>query len=104
MIRPTYLAFATCVFLLLAGCGDEETAASVSLTSPSDGETVAGSVELVMAADAFTIEEAGEVNDGAGHFHVVVHGPPAHEVRVVVEVDDEHGGQFPEGVVRLDVG
>jgi hypothetical protein len=54
----------------LAACGDDDDA-SASFTSPSDDAHIAGGVELELAADGITIEEAGEVRDGAGHFHVV---------------------------------
>ncbi|QLD87799.1 DUF4399 domain-containing protein [Natronomonas salina] len=49
---------------------DEE--ASVSFEAPEDGATAANGVTVSMQAENFTIEEAGEVNDNAGHFHVMI--------------------------------
>ena len=54
----------------LAACGGDDDA-SASFTTPVDGATVAGGVAFDLEADGITIEEAGRVNDGAGHFHVV---------------------------------
>lgn len=56
--------------LALAGCGDDG-GATVSFDSPADGAKVAGGVDVAMLADGVVIEPAGEVNDGAGHFHVI---------------------------------
>lgn len=106
MTRPTYLALATCAFLLLTGCGDDEPGGSVSLVSPSDGDTVAGSVELVMAADGITIEEAGEVNDGAGHFHVIADAGCL-DAGSAIGKDADHvhfGGGQSDGVIHLGPG
>jgi hypothetical protein len=46
--------------------------ASVSFTEPVDGAQVIGAVKVKMAATNFTIEPAGEVKAGAGHFHIMV--------------------------------
>jgi pyrimidine-specific ribonucleoside hydrolase len=40
--------------------------------SPADGDHIAGSIAIQMAADGVTIEPAGEVHPDAGHFHVMV--------------------------------
>jgi len=108
MNRPTYLVLATCALILVAGCGDDadEDDASVMFVSPADGDTVAGSVELVMAADGVTIEEAGEVNDGAGHFHVMADaGCLAAGAPIGKDADHVHfGGGQSEGVVYLGPG
>lgn len=39
--------------------------------TPSEGESIAGGVSFDLAAEGVTVEPAGEVRDGAGHFHVV---------------------------------
>lgn len=68
-------ALALGLALLSGACGDDDDssdARSVSFASPSDGDVVTSPVSVVMAADGVTIEPAGEVNDGAGHFHVMV--------------------------------
>jgi hypothetical protein len=79
----------------LAGCGDDgggqqgtgqttataaatttssasATGPAVSFVEPEDGAQVIGAVKVKMAATNFTIEPAGEVKPGAGHFHIMV--------------------------------
>lgn len=51
---------------------DVDEAASVSFEAPEDGATAANGVTVSMRAENLTIEEAGEVNDNAGHFHVII--------------------------------
>ncbi len=58
--------------MAVASCGsDDEPTATATFISPDANAQVAGSVELEMAAEGITIEEAGEARDGAGHFHVI---------------------------------
>ncbi len=78
--RPRVGATAALVALLAVtatGCDDggataSNTDASVVFASPADGDHVAGSIAVQMAADGVTIEPAGEVHPDAGHFHVMV--------------------------------
>lgn len=51
---------------------DTAAEASVSFAAPEDGATVSAPVALEFAANNFTIEPAGEVSEGAGHFHVMI--------------------------------
>lgn len=44
----------------------------ISFTSPMNGATVTSPVAVTMTASNFTIEPAGDVHAGAGHFHVMV--------------------------------
>ena len=45
---------------------------SVSFAAPANAAVVAGPVTVEMAAKDFDVEPAGQVNDGAGHFHVMI--------------------------------
>lgn len=79
-------ALALPLALVATACGDDDDAsaaavtgpnaapasASVSIESPADGDAVSSPVTVEMAADGVTIEPAGEVHDGVGHFHVLV--------------------------------
>ena len=47
-------------------------AAAVSIASPEDGATVPATFPVTMEAEGLSIEAAGEVADGAGHFHLIV--------------------------------
>lgn len=58
--------------LIVAGCGDSDAGGSATVVAPDDGARVAGALTVSMAAEGVTIEPAGEVRDGAGHFHVLV--------------------------------
>ena len=47
-------------------------AARVWFVRPSNGDTVHSPVNVVMGAEGLTVEPAGVVHPGAGHFHVMV--------------------------------
>ena len=81
--RLTALCCVAALATIATGCGRDEvdsrtspTASSaspqVSFTSPADGATVKSPVTVTMTASNFTIEPAGDVHAGAGHFHVMV--------------------------------
>ncbi|MEM8859127.1 MAG: DUF4399 domain-containing protein [Chloroflexota bacterium] len=77
---PIYLPILLCAAMLLIACGGNRESASVPADSgpvvrfvtPSDGATVSSPVKVRMNAINFTIEEAGEVRENAGHFHIMV--------------------------------
>jgi hypothetical protein len=86
--RPVVRIFlvATALALVAAACGDtdepdDETGApeasgpSVAFASPDDGAEVANPVAVAFTTNAFTLEPAGEVHEGAGHLHVMVDVP-----------------------------
>ena len=56
--------------LLGAACGSDADP-TVSLAAPPQGAATSGGLEVTMAADGITIEEAGEPREGAGHFHLI---------------------------------
>ena len=92
------------VFLLVACGGGAE--ARVSFQSPTDGQTVNGTVRVVMQAENFTVEESGEVNDGAGHMHIMV-DVPCVAVGEVIPKDDNHlhfGDGSTEAELELSPG
>ena len=51
---------------------DEAAAQSVAFFDPLDGATVSSPFEVVLAATGLVVEPSGEINDGAGHFHILV--------------------------------
>jgi Domain of unknown function (DUF4399) len=85
---------------------DNEREVSVALSSPVDGASVAGGVPLEMTAEGVTIEEAGDVHDGAGHFHVIADaGCVADGDSIVRDADHVHfGAGQSEGVIYLEPG
>ena len=51
---------------------EDAPARSVAFFEPLDGATVSSPVQVVMAATGLVVEPSGELNDGAGHFHILV--------------------------------
>jgi hypothetical protein len=92
--------------LLLAACGDDTGDATVSFTQPADDATVAGGLVVKMSAEGITIEEAGEVHEGAGHFHVIADDGCARPGETVPrDADHVHfGGGQTEGTIYLEPG
>ncbi|MGH3023354.1 MAG: DUF4399 domain-containing protein [Gaiellaceae bacterium] len=79
-LRHLPRSLALTLLLLAAACGgggesdgaEPATPAAVSIASPEDGATVPATFPVTMEAEGFTIEPAGEVAAGAGHFHLIV--------------------------------
>ena len=100
----------------LAACGATDDTAdapksdvpttTVSFASPPDGAEIAGSVAVEMVADGVTIEPAGEVHDGAGHFHVLADdGCNAAGEAIAKDADHVHFGKGQtEGRIYLSPG
>lgn len=61
----------------------------VYFASPEDGATVTDPVQVEMMAVNFTIEPAGEVRAGAGHFHIMIDVPCVTPGEVIPS-DDSH--------------
>lgn len=72
--------------------------ASVTFEAPVDGATAANGVTVAMHAENFTVEAAGEANDNAGHFHVLIDEDPV-EVGEVIPEDETHR-HFGDGSAR----
>ena len=81
--------------------------ASVSLAVPADGTTANSPyLQWDAEADGVTIEESGEVNEGAGHYHVLVDTDPV-EPGETIPSDDQHvhyGTGQADGVLELEPG
>ena len=62
---------------------------SVGFEQPADGATVSSPFDVVMAATGLVVEPSGEVNQGAGHFHILVDTDfiPAGQV---IPTDEQH--------------
>ncbi|MDE0630524.1 MAG: DUF4399 domain-containing protein, partial [Caldilineaceae bacterium] len=62
---------------------------SAAFFDPLDGTAVTSPFEVVMAATGLVVEPSGEVNDGAGHFHILVDTDfiPAGEI---IPTDERH--------------
>lgn len=104
-LRRCALALPVALALVASACGDDDSA-SVSFDQPADGASIAGGVALAMSADGITIEEAGEVHDDAGHFHVIADdGCVDPGAAVARDADHVHfGGGQSEGKIYLEPG
>ena len=62
---------------------------AVGFEQPADGATVSSPFEVVMAATGLVVEPSGEINEGAGHFHILVDTDfiPAGQV---IPTDEQH--------------
>ncbi|MGH9275321.1 MAG: DUF4399 domain-containing protein [Acidimicrobiales bacterium] len=105
---PRSLALATAIALsgAVAACGDDDDGPTASFATPADGASVAGGVDVELAADGITIEEAGEVREGAGHFHILA-DVDCTDTGVAIAKDADHvhlGKGQSEGTIYLEPG
>lgn len=85
---------------------DYDENASASFVLPEDGQEAANGVQVQMEAENFTIEQSGEVNENAGHWHVLVDTDPVTEGETIPS-DDQHlhfGDGSEETVLDLEPG
>ncbi len=92
----------------LGACGSDgaDSGATAEFSAPADGATVAGGVAVEMVAQGITIEEAGEANAGAGHFHVIADAGCV-DVGDAITKDGDHvhfGKAQTSGTVYLEPG
>jgi hypothetical protein len=85
---------------------DHDNEPTASFTSPVNGASVAGGVEVAMTAESVTIEEAGEVHHGAGHFHVIADtGCVTPGESIIRDADHVHfGGGQTDGAIFREPG
>ena len=81
--------------------------ASVSLATPADaGELTSPYVQWQATADGVSIEESGEITDGAGHYHIMVDTESVAPGETIPS-DDSHihyGTGQTDGVLELEPG
>lgn len=129
MVRGGFL-LVVAAMLITVGCGDDETtqdtasetsvttsaptttatsavsAQAVKFLEPADGAKVTGVVKVRMEATGFTIEPAGEVKAGAGHFHIIVDGDCVAAGQVIPQDDKNlhYGMAQTEAELTLTAG
>ena len=64
-------------------------APSVQFVTPADGATVPAKFTVEMAATGLTVEPAGTIHAGAGHFHILVDTPFVEDGEVIIS-DQQH--------------
>jgi hypothetical protein len=106
MLARSFAAAALAVLAVAGGACGSDDGATAAFTTPDDGATVAGPVAVAMTADGIRIEAAGEVHDGAGHFHVIADAGCADTGDAIPkDADHTHFGQGQSnGVVYLEPG
>ena len=96
MYRTSLLPFAA---VLLVGCTPQdapapqvsvdEPTARVFFASPADGDSVASPVSIAMSAEGMEVKPAGTMEEGSGHFHIIIDQPFV-EAGMVVPTDSAH--------------
>jgi hypothetical protein len=77
---------------------------SVSFTTPTDGSTVLDPVLFEMQATDFTIEAASNgVQDGAGHFHILVDQPAVTPGEVIPNNPDNGYYHYGDGSTSAEI-
>ncbi len=97
--------FTTALFFLfilgLTACTSSSSDPKVSFQSPEDGATVSSPIPVIMQAENFIVEEAGEVHNGAGHLHIMIDTPCVTAGQVIPK-DDNHW-HFGDGSTEVDL-
>jgi hypothetical protein len=89
--------------LLLAACQGNSTEPLVRFSEPANNASVSSPVRVVMSADNFTVEPAGDgtVHDGAGHLHIMVDTPCIAAGQTIPK--DETHLHFGDGSTETDL-
>jgi hypothetical protein len=56
---------------------------------PANGASVSSPVKVKMGVEGMTVEPAGKIVEGTGHFHIIIDAPASEEGKVV-PADDSH--------------
>jgi hypothetical protein len=75
--------------------------ASVNFAGIEDGQTVEATFTVMMEATNITVEPAGEINDNAGHFHILIDTPFIAEGEVIP--NDETHRHFGDGSTETEL-
>lgn len=101
-----YVFAAVLLAMATAACASDAEG-SVFFEQPRDEAVVVSPVPVIMGAEGFTIEPAGEgVGEGRGHFHIIIDRPCV-QPRLTVAADDEHlhfGGGQETALLELEPG
>lgn len=104
---PRSLTIVTTLALVvaLAACGSDG-GATITVKGPANDSKVAGGVKVDLIAEGITIEEAGKVRDGAGHFHILADtGCAKPGDAIAKDADHVHLGKGQaDGTVYLEPG
>jgi hypothetical protein len=55
-----------------AAISEQAPSPAVRFVAPVDGDVVVSPFEVTMAAEGLTVEPAGEIHEGSGHFHILL--------------------------------
>ena len=84
------IVLAAVVLLALAGCSlIPDGTAQVRFVSPENDAALSSPLNVVMEAQNFTVKEAGQINEGSGHLHIMV-DVPCVPVGQIVPKDETH--------------
>lgn len=98
------------VFIALAtlaiGCKKKEYTGKVWFSEPSDKAEVTSPVKFVMQVEGMTVKPAGTMEEGTGHFHILINKEAIAEGQVIVndEVHKHYGKGQTEDTIDLKPG
>ena len=88
-LRRTFAMLVLGLSVVAAACTSDDSS-RVLFIEPTDGAAVSSPVSIVMGAENFILEPAANgVNEGRGHFHIMVDAPCV-EPRLTVPPDAQH--------------
>ena len=109
-----FTLFLALMIPFLAACGGNRNSTQaefddspiVRFVSPKDGATVSSPVTVRMNAINYTIEEAGEVRENSGHFHIMVNQDCVQEGEIIpgTEGYNHYGKAQLETELELEPG
>lgn len=104
--RLLVAALTAATLLTLAACGDGPPEPEVRFVEPQHNATVSSPVTVKTEARGITIEPAGPVREGTGHFHIMI-DTPCIPPGQIIPADDNHkhyGQAQTEATLELPPG
>ena len=94
------------IALTTAACKKKEYTGKVWFAEPADKAEVTAPVKFVMKIEGMTVKPAGKVEDGTGHFHILINkeAAPAGEVIGFNEFQKHYGKGQTEDSLNLPPG
>lgn len=100
-MKGVRFALAAMVFLVQGTMALADEARGVYFIQPKDGAVVTNPVHVKMGIHGMKVEPAGELREGAGHFHLIIDGTYVPEGEVVPK--DETHLHFGKGQRETDL-
>ena len=63
-----------CMLFVNTACSHGDNEQGVRFVEPQDGAIVQSDMNVLMAVQGMTIQKAGDLKEGTGHFHIIIDG------------------------------